>query len=162
MKTMFRSLAVGALTLCLASSAWAQDNNDDAVIAGYNSSSTSTTTSTGIAITVGPILTTTMVAGSDGSNAKMEQYMRQNATALQQDINMGGGQAVADLAQMFQVDAAQHQAFGKMLRQHRGELLGLTNTDALNHERAGQFISAIIGAMKQDNRFHDSVNKLQG
>lgn len=160
MKTLLRNLAIAGLTVCLSAPAFAQDDNTNSGD-GVASSSTSTTTTVGVLITVGPILTTTLVASS-GSSAQMEQYMRHNATALQQDLNVGGGQTVKDLAQIFMVEPAQEQAFGQMLRQHRASLVDLTKVDTLNQDRAGLFISTILGAMKQDVRFSDSVAKLQG
>lgn len=164
MKTLLRNLAITGLTICLSATAWAQDGETTTTTDGSfgGSTSTSTTTTSGVLITVGPILTTTLVASSGGSSAQMEQYMRHNATALQQDLNVGGGQTIKDLAQIFMVEPAQEQAFGHILRQHRASLVDLTQVDTLNQDRAGLFISTIIGAMKQDTRFNDSVAKLQG
>lgn len=161
MKTLLRNLAIAGLTVCLSATAFAQETKTSGN-GGLGSSSTSTTTTSGVLITVGPILTTTLVSSSGGSSAQMEQYMRHNATALQQDLNVGGGQTVKDLAQIFMVEPAQEQAFGQMLRQHRASLVDLTQVDNLNQDRAGLFISTILGAMKQDVRFSDSVAKLQG
>ena len=162
MKTLLRNLAITGLTICLSATAWAQDTTTSSDGGLGGSTSTSTTTTSGVLITVGPILTTTLVASSGGKSAQMEQYMRHNATALQQDLNMGGGQTVKDLAQIFMVEPAQEQAFGHILRQHRASLVDLTQVDTLTQDRAGLFISTILGAMKQDTRFHDSVAKIQG
>ena len=160
MKQLIHALAIAGLTVCLSATAFAQDTTtSDGGLGG--STSTSTTTTTGVLITVGPILTTTMVA-SGGSSEQMEQYMRQNATALQQDITAGGGDTLADLSQIFQVDASQRQAFGQLVRAHRAQLVALTDVDSLNQARARVFIDTILGAMKQDARFSDAVARIQG
>ncbi len=156
---MMRSLTLaltGALLVALTTPAVAQEESTT-YIGDFGFSSTSTTTIAGVLITVGPILTTTL----RGARATvMEDYLRQNNVALHQEIPMGGGDTVADLGQLFQVDADQRAAFGELMRANRGLLLDLAEPSKLNEQRAALFMEAIIIAMEADERFEPSLKRL--
>lgn len=162
MKTLLRTLVISTLAITLTSSlAFAQDDTTTSGDGGLGgSTSTSTTTTTAVAITVGPIVTTTMVAGGGKSSAKMEAYLRNNATALQQDVRLGAGQTVADLAQIFQVSDQNQAAFGKIIRAHRAELASLAQVSKLNTTRTNAFVKTIFTAMQKDQRFNSAIDRL--
>lgn len=163
-KNTLKTLIVTTTILMLSTSiAMAQDDVGGGEAAGGGvggSTSTSTTTTTGIVLSVGPFITTTTVAGAAGGSASMEKYLRHNAVALQQDVRLGAGDTVTDLAQLFAVEPQHKAAFGKMLKANKTSLMPLMHTKTLTQKKAGQFIQTILGAMKQDKRFESSLKKL--
>ncbi|MFU8807313.1 MAG: hypothetical protein ACNA8W_26120 [Bradymonadaceae bacterium] len=104
------------------------------------------TTTTTTAVTVGGIVLTVVLVMA-ASRSDVETYIRNNAVALQDDITVGGGDTAQDLAAAFQVPDEHLPLFAAMLRNHREELLPLTDLDQLNEERAGLFIDAIVAGM---------------
>lgn len=90
----------------------------------------------------------------------MKSYLRNNATALQQDIHMGAGNTITDLAQMFSVESKHKAAFGKLLRTNKSTLLSVLKSHNLTHKEAHTFTLTIIKAMKKDKRYQSSLEKL--
>ncbi len=156
MKRSLTLLLTGALLCALVAPVAAQET---VYYGDYSFSSTSTTTTTGVLITVAPILTTLLAAGG-ASASVMEDYLRHNNVAIHQEIPMGGGDTVADLGQLFQVDADQRAAFGELMRANRGLLLDLAEPSKLNEQRAALFIETVVVAMGADGRFSTSLARL--
>lgn len=165
MSRIARALLAATVLLALgASPALAQDTTDDTTSDGGlfgASSSTSTTTALGVSVTVGPFITTTLVAGGAAKTSALEQYIRHNSAALAQDIQVGGGQTVNDLANLFHIAPSQRHAFGAMLRAQRHAIVPLTNPAQLDHARTRAFVQHILGAMQQDDRFAGSVASIK-
>lgn len=163
MTRLSRALLAALILLAIgASPALAQDDIDDDTTTSDGglfgaSSSTSTTTALGVSVTVGPFITTTLVAGGAVKSSALEQYIRHNSAALAQDIQVGGGDTVNDLANLFHIAPAQRHAFGALLRAQRAGIVPLTNPSKLNPERTRAFVQQIFGAMQQDARFASSV-----
>lgn len=102
-------------------------------------SSTSTTTT---AVVGGIILTVVLASDADS----MENYLEDNAVALQQDLSLGAGETVDDLALAFQVAEEDRATFGKIVRSNRATLLELANPEQLDTERARAFVEVLVTA----------------
>lgn len=96
------------------------------------SSSTTTTT------IVGGVILTVVLAGK---NAGLEHYLRDNAVALRQEISQGGGDTIADLADVFSIELDARARFATMLRRSRDELLPLL--EAVDAEAARRFVEIV-------------------
>jgi hypothetical protein len=102
-------------------------------------SSTSTTTT---AVVGGIILTVMMASDADS----MEQYLEENAVALQTDLSLGAGETVDDLALAFGVKERDRARFGKLVRANRKHLLELADPAHLSRARAERFIEVLLVA----------------
>jgi hypothetical protein len=81
---------------------------------------------------------------------QLDHYIRENAVALQQDLRVGGGHSVDDLAQMFGVPEERRAAFAYGLRRHDDELVSLTRIEGANMERTRRFAFIVIDVMTAD------------
>jgi hypothetical protein len=133
---------VAMLTLFTASAAHANheptqtnDNGEAALLL----SSTSTTTT---AVVGGIILTVLMASDAES----MEDYLEDNAVALQTDLRLGAGETVDDLALAFGVPEARRSDFGRVIRARRHELLELADPARLDRGRATRFIEVVLAA----------------
>ncbi len=79
-------------------------------------------TSTTSAITTGVLVVEIL---DDERRASLEPYLRENAVAVQQDISLGAGGAVEDLAVFYGVLPSEVAEFGGLLRDCRDELAPL-------------------------------------
>ncbi|TXD34732.1 hypothetical protein FRC98_18030 [Lujinxingia vulgaris] len=143
------ALCAAALTMLVASPGFAQSEPTNGT-PFYNdifSLSTSTTTT---AVVVGAvILTVTLV---NDTSAALDVYLDDNAALVQQDLHLGGGEATADLAAIFGVPAAEHEAFAQLLfetRQALSPLCAPATDDAASRERARTFAAHVFGAMAE-------------
>lgn len=157
---------VATLTLSLvfvmatANDAAAQTTSDDeAAAAGL----LLTTTIGGVTTTAGGIvLTVVLVNNKDDDNKEaMKVYIENNSVALQQDITMGGGDTIDDLAESFGVPASEHAAFGRAMRSRRDVLMDLVDARTVDEERAGEFIEEVYAAMATDERLARQLVKLR-
>lgn len=82
--------------------------------------------------------------------AMTEQYVRHNQVALQQDITVGAGQTINDLAALCGVSGDEVKPFGRALRAHRAAILKQINGQALEREQIVAFIKEIARAMNSD------------
>jgi hypothetical protein len=83
---------------------------------------------------------------------QLDGYIRDNAVALQQDLQIGGGHTADDLAQIFGVPDQHRAAFGLALRQRADQLVPLTRIEGRDMQRTTTFALIIIDAMRQDHR----------
>lgn len=83
------------------------------------------------------------------NNLAVASYIRQNAAALQEDISLGAGATTVDLATAFGVSEAHLPHFGALLREHRRELLPLTEVDLIDARRAGEFVQIIVSGIEK-------------
>lgn len=60
-------------------------------------------------------------------------FIKENATTLAQDVSLGGGRALTDLANIAGVEPGDHKAFARMARKRRGALVPLFS-NVSNHE----------------------------
>src|SRR5690554_3973051 len=138
--------------------------NDDVTCTGENCEEAGAlllTTTTGPTTTVaaGVAITVVLMMGGDNS-ASNEAYIRQNAVALQQDVTIGAGDLIDDLAAAFQVSEENIPAFAAALHAKRGELLPLTNVGELDAKRADAFFAIIANTMNQTPALHQDFQRI--
>ena len=137
---MTRSLTFILLSfLCVghtwsASTAYAQDSTDDAIVGSTIVAIISTYTlpsTSGLGTTAGVVWALTSAA----ANKQVDRYLALNQTKVEQAFAMGSGDAVKDLGHMFGITSARQGAFGALLREQRAALkplaTGKRNTPAL-------------------------------
>jgi hypothetical protein len=151
MKTVLAAVVSIALAMPLAANA--QTDTSGGIGA---SSSTLTTTTLPITTTGGAIYgiyTTTNKPAQPPPAAAAPAaaaYLRENHTQLAQDITFGSGPALKDLAAAAEISPQHLDAFCKMIRAHRAELLDLASMDKLTPERALEFMGLIGKSIKAD------------
>jgi hypothetical protein len=91
---------------------------------------------------------------------QLDRYIRDNAVALQQDLQVGGGQTVDDLAQLFGVPVVQRPVFARLLRAHSAQLIPLTTIPREDPARTRRFILIIAAAMSHDPTMALGVERL--
>lgn len=112
-----------------------------------------TTTTTGVALSAVDMVSSTTSSTSDslfGDCAQAEVYLNNNVHALEQDISMGAGESISDLGHMAGIRSADINAFAKLLRAHRSELLPLLGGERVDADATREFAQLIEDAMKQD------------
>jgi hypothetical protein len=142
--------ALLALSLAVPSTAFAQeDSNPVQDAADTAARGVLTTTIILIAAPLTSILGgVSSTLGLTGSIfGQVDQYIRDNAVALQQDLQVGGGDTVNDLAQMFSIPPEHHAMFGQILRQHRAQLVPLTANLNPDLDRARAFVTIVVEGM---------------
>src|SRR5690554_1752329 len=96
--------------------------NDDVTCTGENCEEAGAlllTTTTGPTTTVAAGVAITVVLMVGGGSASNEAYIRQNAVALQQDMTIGAGESIDDLAAAFQVSEENIAAFAAARSEER-------------------------------------------
>ncbi|HSN15860.1 MAG TPA: hypothetical protein VLT61_14605 [Anaeromyxobacteraceae bacterium] len=74
---------------------------------------------------------------SDGAHAEMgARFLSANAVQLRQDLAFGAGPAIDDLAGIAEIRADHAGAFGRLLQEHREELLDAADARRLTPARA--------------------------
>lgn len=144
-----------ALVACsiLATPAFAQAT-DEEVAAGVTYL-TSTSTS-GLTTTVGGIILTVVLVNS-GKKKALKWYIRDNAVALKQDVTMGGGATVADVAHLFGAPPEHLETFARALRSRRQQLVALVGTTPIDDERTEEFMETVWEAVADDEALADAV-----
>src|SRR5690554_2969604 len=150
--------------LAMSTAAYANDDNNDVECVGDGCEEAGAlllTTTTGPTTTVaaGVAITVVLMMGGDNS-ASNEAYIRQNAVALQQDVTIGAGDSIDDLAAAFQVSEENIPAFAAALHAKRGELLPLTNVGELDAKRADAFFAIIANTMNQTPALHQDFQRI--
>lgn len=74
---------------------------------------------------------------SDAEQAELAlRYLRQNELQLRQDLALGAGPALDDLAWIAEIHPDNEREFARVLQQHREELLSAADARQLTRERA--------------------------
>ncbi|MEC9440958.1 MAG: DUF3015 family protein [Myxococcota bacterium] len=151
LKKMWRAMTSGALAaltmMAFVSPAMAEGNETIIIF----TPGLFTTTTTGVVLTAvdGVSSTTSSTTDAIFDCDQAQVYMDANAVALSQEITMGGGQTVTDLAGMAGIEPGDRAAFAKMLRTQHASLVPLLE-DEVSREDAEAFTRIISEAMKQD------------
>lgn len=82
-------------------------------------------TSSSLAVTIGGIALTFVLARAAVDYAALEMYLRNNTVAVREHFNRGAGYAIDDIAQLFGVRVDQHEAFVRGVYARRGRLVPL-------------------------------------
>lgn len=120
------------------------------------------TTTTGVATTLigGGIALTIVLANNNDDSSSKKEYIRQNAVALKQDLTIGSGESVRDLAAVFKVGERDYESFARVLRERRDTLVPLTTVDRLDEERAEQFFREIARGMQGHPKLRDDLREI--
>jgi hypothetical protein len=121
---------------------------------------TTTTTSTA-ALSISLVWATPMATSSSSSSSsntfvlceddpRLVDYVAHHSVQLEQDIALGGGQAIDDLAAMIQLPAEHKASFGKALRQHKQGLTQALRQDGSDEQRAASFASQLNALFAAD------------
>jgi hypothetical protein len=78
-------------------------------------------------------------------------YLRRNSDQLVQDVTLGSGRTVNDLAATAAISTNNLPAFGRLLRAHRAELLKLADVRQLSPDRALAFLER-MGTLVMNDR----------
>jgi hypothetical protein len=155
-KTLHRwigALLTAGLVLAAASPAWAdheRDGDSETTVIIFPGLLTSVTT-TGLVIASSPVITTSSTTSSTsdaidgcGDGPALAAYIEQNSVNMEQDIALGGGQTVADLAAMIQLPAESHRELGKALRRDKDAFTAVLRADGLSaQDRARAFAAQL-------------------
>ena len=93
----------------------------------------------GVATTVGAvavIIWTRSAKPSPRAAEAAQAFLRANRFQLQEDLALGAGRSIDDLAALARIRAANVPRFAQLLRSHRSELLALADARALTPGRA--------------------------
>ncbi len=118
--------------------AWSQTDANDGVVPA-----TSTTLGLATVVASVPVLVTTSVLGAPPPEEELEAYLRHNRVGVAQDVSLGSGQTVEDLALMFGVEGKDVAAFGRALRARRRVLLAFVR--APEGGGAARFAAEVAG-----------------
>lgn len=99
-------------------------------------------------------------SGGDSEEAKL-RFIQKRATGLEQDLTLGSGEAVADLANAFRVDTEHRDAFGEMLRDRRDQLMPLLNREKLDRERAATFFEVVVRGMQSHPELREELEDVR-
>lgn len=102
-----------------------------------------------ITVVGGGVTTTVLLAAVASDSGAKEAYLRQNAPALQQDMVVGAGDSIDDLAAAFHVSEENIPAFAAAVHAQRSALLPLTDVATLDEKRADAFFEIVAAAMTQ-------------
>lgn len=137
------------LTVMLPTTASAQERIDWEATIALNGAITTSTSAVLLFGTLQPVLSTTSsvadVLFADVGHA--QRYMNENAVALSQDIAIGAGHTVQDLAQMAGMVDGDMDALGRAMRTERVALLEILSKDHVTLKDVYEFSSLLKGAM---------------
>jgi hypothetical protein len=84
-----------------------------------------------------------------------QTYLRARAHQLREDLALGAGPTVEELAAMARIRREHLGAFGQLLRAHRQELLALADVRTLTPERALSWLRRVGELARTDSRLED-------
>lgn len=146
--------ALGAIAVLLTGSlASAQDDRQVTVITTLPVFGLTTTT--GVVMTVVDSTTSSTSTTRDilfGSTQHTTSYMANNANALTQDIVVGDGSSLKDLAQMAQIKAEDQGAFFAVLNNHSEDIIDLLADDNFGEQQALEITNIITDAMRENDQ----------
>ena len=116
-----------------------------------------TTSTTGMVVASSTMITTSSTTSSTsdaisscGAGPALAMYIEQKSDAMEQDIAMGGGQTVADLAAMIQLPEDQHATLGKALRNNKRGFTEVLRAPGLSsQDRARAFAAQLKLALDE-------------
>ncbi|HZA50681.1 MAG TPA: DUF3015 family protein [Myxococcaceae bacterium] len=98
---------------------------------------------TATAAAVGVIIWARSARPSPQTAEAAQAFLRANRFQLQEDLALGAGRSIDDLAALAGIRAPNIARFAQLLRKHRGELLALADARALTPERAASALRRI-------------------
>ena len=134
---------LAALAVAMPQSAHAQaaSTSDETAGAGLVSTTTGVGT-TGIGLS-GVGIYVISSKGDDKRSAAAMHYLRRNALQVRQDLCLGRGPIVEEIAVELRLGRTQGLGLGTQLRKQRHDLLALADPKRLTPDRAWQFFDAV-------------------
>lgn len=80
----------------------------------------------------------------DKAFSDTQRYMNNNTAALGQDISLGAGDTLDDLATIYDLPEADRRAFFERVHAQRHTLMPLVNQPKISREHARQFVFAVL------------------
>lgn len=152
-RKMIATCAVASVMMLAAPPVSAQNNSGLGL-------ATTTTTLGAVTLVGGGIALTIVLATNSGDSSSKKEFIRQNAVALQQDLTVGGGDSVRDLAAAFQVEQGDYDKFARMVHDRRDDLVPLTQVDKLDSTRADEFFRTIAKGMQTNPDLRDDLRRI--
>ena len=84
-----------------------------------------------------------------------QTYLRSRAHQLREDLALGAGPTIEELAGLAHIRRENVGAFGRLLRAHRQELLALANVRTLTPERAVAWVRRVGEIARTDSRLEE-------
>jgi hypothetical protein len=84
-----------------------------------------------------------------------QTYLRSRAHQLREDLALGAGPTVEELAALARIRREHLGAFGRLLRTHRQELLALADVRTLTPERALAWLRRVGEIARTDSRLEE-------
>ena len=143
------ALIIISFSLSLSRSAFAQESPDDEVMQTPSGLpfliSTVAMAAGGISTVAGFGITSTMVATQSNKDQEevLQTYLNHNSVALQQDLFLGAGESITDLAQLFGVPEEDFSVFAAHLFEHRQELAALLAEGQVTEQETRYFVSVV-------------------
>lgn len=113
---------------------------------------TTALTTVGIALSGIGVYVISSKGDDHARSAAALQYLRQHSLQVRQDICLGHGPMVAELAKELGLTRAQGSALGVQLRKQRKEFLTLVDPTHLTSQRAWQFFDAVRRLAEQSRK----------
>jgi hypothetical protein len=82
-------------------------------------------------------------------------YLRSNTHQLREDLALGAGPTIEDLAAMARIRRENLGTFGRLLRAHRGALLALADSATLTRERALAWLERVGQLARTEPRLEE-------
>lgn len=138
-------------TLAVPGKAFAQDGPEGPEATGTGSVlvslgylTTTTAVLAGVALVAGLGITTVLAVRSQRAEEEaLQTYLNQNGVAVQQDLYLGAGESLLDLAQIFGVQEAELPLFSEHLFLHRQELAGFLEAGDATWESTQSFAALV-------------------
>ena len=84
-----------------------------------------------------------------------QAYLRARTHQLREDLALGAGPSIEDLAAMARIRRENLRLLGRVLRENRGELLSLAETSALTPERALAWLERVGQLARTESRLEE-------
>jgi hypothetical protein len=158
-----KRIVSGVVTICVltfGATAAAQDQPPPGnPLPGLTSTTSTIATSVGATVLVVVLVMRSGNKGDDAGRAA-ELYLRQNAVQLAQDLAVGKGPTVTELASAFQLSREDAVRFAELLRRDRKALLELADVERLDPERALAFGKRLNDLLSTDIRLDAHLDRL--
>ncbi|WNG55023.1 hypothetical protein F0U59_09730 [Archangium gephyra] len=84
-----------------------------------------------------------------------QAYLRARTHQLREDLALGAGPSIEDLAAMARIRRENLRIFGRVLREHRRELLALAESSALTPEHALEWLARVGQLARTEQRLEE-------
>lgn len=151
-RRLLTALLAASLLTATASPALAQDYQ------GPQFGTSSTTSWLDITMTTSTLIMIIIYLLKPSNNTTLlQEYLEENQHAVAQDMAVGGGSSVDDLAGFFGVSPHNQDAFAEVLRQEYATLSPTYTGEQVTIEQAGTFIAVVTDAMMTHEDLHQDI-----